>query len=69
MISARCFYYSNKKLITQQNNCLVVSDIMLNKFKLNMHFFSSILCLYQCVINWTYIIFKLNYNKHKFTFM
>lgn len=39
MISARCFYYSNKKLITQQNNCLVVSDIMLNKFKLNMHFF------------------------------
>lgn len=39
MISARCFYYSNKKLITQQNNCLVVSDIMLNRLKLNMHFF------------------------------
>lgn len=67
MISARCFYYSNKKLITQQNNCLVVSDIMLNK--LDMHFFFSIFRLYQCVINWTYIIFKLNYNKHKFTFM
>lgn len=46
MISARCFYYSNKKLITQQNNCLVVSDIMLNK--LNMHFFFNILFISVC---------------------